>query len=151
MKNVTKFDKATLNSLRTEMQAVLNKFGANLEFEVGNMRFSDAEVDIKVKAKVKGAETVSSLLFAIVVATFVHTYFIQPYTIPSSSLEKLSSNCRLAVAIALLKVTVNSMFVPSGTIISPLSSSIASSIMSSLCAVKSTRSSRVESSSISAS
>ena len=36
----------------------------------------------------KGAETVSSLLFAIVVATFVHTYFIQPYTIPSSSLEK---------------------------------------------------------------
>ena len=62
MKNVTKFDKATLNSLRTEMQAVLNKFGANLEFEVGNMRFSDAEVDIKVKAKVKGAETVSSTL-----------------------------------------------------------------------------------------
>ncbi|WP_320815195.1 signal peptidase I [Flavobacterium sp.] len=36
----------------------------------------------------KGAETVSSLLFAVVVATFVHTYFIQPYTIPSSSLEK---------------------------------------------------------------
>jgi signal peptidase I len=34
------------------------------------------------------ADTVSSLLFAIIVATFVHTYFIQPYTIPSSSLEK---------------------------------------------------------------
>lgn len=30
----------------------------------------------------------SSILFAIVVATFVHTYFIQPFTIPSSSLEK---------------------------------------------------------------
>jgi signal peptidase I len=28
------------------------------------------------------------LLFAIVVATFVHTYFIQPFTIPTSSLEK---------------------------------------------------------------
>ena len=36
----------------------------------------------------KTAETVSSLLFAVVVATFVHTYFIQPYTIPTSSLEK---------------------------------------------------------------
>jgi signal peptidase I len=36
----------------------------------------------------KSAETVSSLLFAVVVATFVHTYFIQPYTIPTSSLEK---------------------------------------------------------------
>jgi len=36
----------------------------------------------------KVADTISSLLFAIVVATFVHTYFIQPFTIPTSSLEK---------------------------------------------------------------
>ena len=34
------------------------------------------------------ADTISSLLFAIVVATIVHTYIIQPFTIPSSSLEK---------------------------------------------------------------
>ena len=32
--------------------------------------------------------TLSSLLFAIVVATIVHTYVIQPFTIPSASLEK---------------------------------------------------------------
>jgi len=32
--------------------------------------------------------TLSSLLFAIVVATIVHTYFIQPFTIPTPSLEK---------------------------------------------------------------
>lgn len=31
---------------------------------------------------------VSSILFAVVAATIVHTYFIQPFTIPSSSLEK---------------------------------------------------------------
>ena len=36
----------------------------------------------------KPADTISSLLFAIIVATIVHTYFIQPYTIPTSSLEK---------------------------------------------------------------
>jgi signal peptidase I len=36
----------------------------------------------------KTADTISSLLFAIVVATFVHTYFIQPFTIPTASLEK---------------------------------------------------------------
>ena len=36
----------------------------------------------------KTADTVSSLLFAIVVATLVHTYVMQPYTIPTSSLEK---------------------------------------------------------------
>ena len=36
----------------------------------------------------KAADTVSSLLFAVIVATLVHTYLIQPYTIPTSSLEK---------------------------------------------------------------
>jgi len=36
----------------------------------------------------KAADTVSSLLFAIIVATLVHTYLVQPYTIPTSSLEK---------------------------------------------------------------
>lgn len=36
----------------------------------------------------KTSDTISSLLFAIIVATIVHTYFIQPYTIPTSSLEK---------------------------------------------------------------
>lgn len=57
MKNVTTFDKTTLKALRQEMQAVLDKFGANIKFEVGNMRFSEAEVDIKVKAVIKGATT----------------------------------------------------------------------------------------------
>lgn len=33
-------------------------------------------------------ETISSLLFAIIVATLVHTYVVQPFTIPSSSMEK---------------------------------------------------------------
>jgi len=36
----------------------------------------------------KSADTVSSLLFAIVVATLVHTYVMQPFTIPTGSLEK---------------------------------------------------------------
>ena len=36
----------------------------------------------------KTTDTLSSLLFAIIVATLVHTYFVQPYTIPTSSLEK---------------------------------------------------------------
>ncbi|PIE99891.1 MAG: signal peptidase I [Maribacter sp.] len=33
-------------------------------------------------------EWVSSIVFAVVVATLVHTYFIQPYVIPTGSLEK---------------------------------------------------------------
>ena len=35
-----------------------------------------------------GDTTFASLLFAIVVATIVHTYIMQPFTIPTSSLEK---------------------------------------------------------------
>ena len=38
--------------------------------------------------KSSSGEWVNSILFAIVAATLVHTYFIQPYVIPSSSLEK---------------------------------------------------------------
>lgn len=59
MTKFAKFDKANLKALRAEMQAVLEKYGvaSNIDFEVGNMRFSEAEVDIKVKAKVKGAKT----------------------------------------------------------------------------------------------
>lgn len=44
--------------------------------------------DRNTTATTKTGDTVSSLLFAIIVATFVHTYFIQPFTIPTSSLEK---------------------------------------------------------------
>ena len=44
--------------------------------------------DRSLVASTKIGDTVSSLLFAIVVATLVHTYVMQPYTIPSSSLEK---------------------------------------------------------------
>jgi signal peptidase I len=48
----------------------------------------DYVVDRSIHPQNKTADTVSSLLFAIIVATLVHTYFVQPYTIPTSSLEK---------------------------------------------------------------
>jgi len=36
----------------------------------------------------KVADFVSSIVYAVIVATVIHTYFIQPFVIPSSSLEK---------------------------------------------------------------
>jgi signal peptidase I len=44
--------------------------------------------DRSLHPKTKTGENISSLLFAVVVATLVHTYLIQPFTIPTSSLEK---------------------------------------------------------------
>lgn len=58
--------------------AYLNYTSDNLEYITNR----------NLKPKTGVAETVSSLLFAVIVATIVHTYFIQPYTIPTSSLEK---------------------------------------------------------------
>jgi signal peptidase I len=46
------------------------------------------EPDRNLSPDHKAADTISSLLFAIIVATIVHTYFVQPYTIPTPSLEK---------------------------------------------------------------
>ena len=42
--------------------------------------------DLSPKSEV--GEWVSSIIFAIIAATIVHTYVMQPYTIPTSSLEK---------------------------------------------------------------
>lgn len=52
--------------------------------------FTDAvyRADRSLVSTTKTGDTVSSLLFAIVVATLVHTYIMQPFTIPTSSLEK---------------------------------------------------------------
>lgn len=44
--------------------------------------------DRDIDPKSSSGDWTSSILFAIVAATLVHTYFIQPFTIPSSSLEK---------------------------------------------------------------
>ncbi|MFV8226507.1 signal peptidase I [Christiangramia aquimixticola] len=45
-----------------------------------------AERDLKPRTEV--GEWISSILFAVIAATIVHTYFMQPFTIPTSSLEK---------------------------------------------------------------
>ena len=44
--------------------------------------------DRNLNPHTKTGDTISSILFAIVVATLVHTYVMQPFTIPTSSLEK---------------------------------------------------------------
>lgn len=44
--------------------------------------------DRSLKPKTALGDWVSSVLFAVITATLVHTYIIQPYTIPTSSLEK---------------------------------------------------------------
>ncbi|MBF6609115.1 MAG: signal peptidase I [Flavobacterium sp.] len=44
--------------------------------------------DRSIVPQSKSGDTISSILFAIIVATIVHTYIMQPFTIPTSSLEK---------------------------------------------------------------
>ena len=44
--------------------------------------------DRSLKPRTSAGEWTSSILFAVVAATIVHTYFMQPFTIPTSSLEK---------------------------------------------------------------
>ena len=66
---------------------VLFTFGLYIAY----INYTQDVVHIKDRSLVsptKAGDTVSSLLFAIVVATLVHTYVMQPFTIPTSSLEK---------------------------------------------------------------
>lgn len=41
-----------------------------------------------LQPRTEAGDWISSIVFAIVAATIIHTYFMQPYTIPTSSLEK---------------------------------------------------------------
>ena len=52
------------------------------------LQMLDYVEDRSLKPRTSAGDWVSSILFAIVAATIVHTYFIQPFVIPSSSLEK---------------------------------------------------------------
>ncbi|GLB52316.1 signal peptidase I [Neptunitalea chrysea] len=44
--------------------------------------------DRSLKPRTVAGEWVSSIVFAVIAATFVHTYIMQPFVIPTSSLEK---------------------------------------------------------------
>jgi hypothetical protein len=71
MNKIAKFDRDSLKALRNEMQALLTKYGvdSNIEFSVGNMKFSDAEVEIKVSAKIVGAKTFSNTMLETVASS----------------------------------------------------------------------------------
>jgi hypothetical protein len=64
MNKIAKFDRDSLKMLRLEMQALLTKYGAdmNIEFNIGNMKFSESEVEIKVSAKIAGAKTFTNVI-----------------------------------------------------------------------------------------
>lgn len=72
MTTFTKFDRNNLMTLRSEMDALLAKYGvdANLNMEIGSMRFSDAEVEMKLKVSVKGAVTRTDLNLQRMIAAY---------------------------------------------------------------------------------
>lgn len=57
-------------------------------FTLGIDSNTSREVDRLRPEKTKTGEWLSSIVFAIVAATLVHTYFMQPYAIPTPSLER---------------------------------------------------------------
>ena len=59
MKKITEFNKATLDQLRGEMQALFDKYEvkSNVNLHAGNISYSEAECTIKVTAKINGVMT----------------------------------------------------------------------------------------------
>ena len=74
------------NSTKNTMMVIIS-----LGFYIYALNYSDNPKYIpnrSLKPKTSFGETISSILFAIVAATIVHNYVIQPYIIPTGSLEK---------------------------------------------------------------
>ena len=59
MKNITAFNKITTAAFRSDLSAVLAKYGmtSNLDMKIGTIRFSGADARMQITAKVKGAVT----------------------------------------------------------------------------------------------
>ena len=63
----------------------------SLGFYIYSINYSnnlDYVVNRDINPKTGIGEWISSIIFAVILATIVHTYFIQPYIIPTGSLEK---------------------------------------------------------------
>ena len=72
---------------RKDTALLLLTFGFYL-FYINYATDSPHKQDRSIKPRTGLGEWVSSIAFAIIAATLVHTYIMQPYTIPTSSLEK---------------------------------------------------------------
>ena len=72
---------------RKDTALVLLTFGFYL-FYINYATDTPYKADRSLKPRTGLGEWVSSIAFAIIAATMVHTYVMQPYTIPTSSLEK---------------------------------------------------------------
>jgi signal peptidase I len=66
---------------------VLLTFGLSI-FSLNYSKNPQHISDRSLKPRTGIGETISSMLFAVVAATIVHNYLIQPYIIPTGSLEK---------------------------------------------------------------
>jgi signal peptidase I len=71
----------------TDTLLVLLTFGLSI-FSLNYSKNPTHLPDRSLRPKTALGEMISSILFAIVAATLVHNYFIQPYIIPTGSLEK---------------------------------------------------------------
>ncbi len=63
----------------------------SLGFYIYSINYSnnlDYVINRDINPKTGIGEWISSIIFAVILATIVHTYFIQPYIIPTGSLEK---------------------------------------------------------------
>jgi hypothetical protein len=59
MNKITGFNKITAAAFRSDLTAVLAKYGieSNLDMKIGTIRFSGADARMQIEAKVKGAVT----------------------------------------------------------------------------------------------
>lgn len=67
---IAKFDRSTLQNIRRDLNAVLEKYASanGMEMSLGTIKFSDGEFETKLNAKIVGAKTMKDTLLESVMA-----------------------------------------------------------------------------------
>ena len=68
---IAKFDRATLQNIRRELNAVLEKYASanGMEMSLGHIKFYDNDFEAKLNAKIVGAKTMKDTILESVMAS----------------------------------------------------------------------------------
>ena len=94
--NIEKFNKQNLTQLRIKMNALLKESGFdNVEFNIGNIKFSENDCKITVEAKISGKQTQKEVFSSAILDSVIASRKLQKSVNGYELVDYLSTNWKM--------------------------------------------------------